>query len=144
MQWRRVERSFAKLGGTYNDTEIYDDDVYHFFMDAWHLKDWIKNDPSVTFPDRNQIENDVGDVKALRIAADFANGAKHMIRTRSRSENAQFAKRRVSVTLGDPKARGTQERILNLSDGTSISAETLAGEVMTAWRLLLTKWQLSA
>ncbi len=142
MQWRRVERSFTKLSRPYNDTERYDDDIYHFFQDALHLKDWIKNDRSLPKGIRDQVEGQIENVRALRIAADFANGTKHMVRSWSRRENAQFTLRKVTVSLGDPKASGLQERVLTLADGTQITTEILAKEVMAEWKLLLSGWSL--
>ena len=79
MQWRRVERGFAKLSAVYNDCELYDDDLYHFFQDAWHLKDWIKNDPAVPTNVRAQIEKELDNITYFRITADFANGTTHML-----------------------------------------------------------------
>jgi hypothetical protein len=54
-QYRRMIRSFRKLDGEYNNTEVYDDDLYHFFEDVWHLKDWLKNDPAVSKQRRTSV-----------------------------------------------------------------------------------------
>jgi hypothetical protein len=136
MQWRRVERGFAKLGETYNNTELYDDDIYHFFQDAWHLKDWIKNDPSEPKVVRDKVESIVNNVSTLRIAADFANGTKHMILTWTR-EDAQFTERKVTVMLGNPSAVALQERVICLADGSQTTAEKMAIKVMQEWKSLL-------
>ncbi len=136
MQWRRVERGFAKLSAAYNNTELYDDDIYHFFQDAWHLKDWIKNDPSVPSKVRDQVEQEVNNVQPFRVAADFANGTKHMALTRPRNEDAQFTERKVTIMLGHP-GPALQERVLTLADGSQTTAEVVATEVMREWNLLL-------
>jgi hypothetical protein len=136
MQWRRAQRGFAKLSETYNDTELYDDDIYHFFQDAWHLKDWIKNDPSVPSKVRGQVEKKVKNVRPFRVAADFANGTKHMILNWHRAEDAQFTERKVTIRLGHP-GPALQERVLTLADGSQTTAEAVAAEVMREWDLLL-------
>jgi hypothetical protein len=124
------------LSAAYNNTELYDDDIYHFFQDAWHLKDWIKNDLLVPSKVRDQVEQEVNNVKPFRVAADFANGTKHMVITRPRNEDAQFTKRKVTIMLGDP-GPALQERVLTLADGSQTTAEVVATEVMREWNLLL-------
>jgi hypothetical protein len=141
MQWRRVERGFVKLQKEYNNTELYDDDIYHFFQDAWHLKDWIKNDSSVPKMVHDQIETEVGSKKCLRIAADFANGTKHMLLKWPRSENAQLTGRNVTIMLG-ASGKARHEWVLTLSDGSNTTADVVAKEVMEQWILLLRKFGL--
>lgn len=135
MHWHRVERGFAKLSAAYNNTELYDDDIYHFFQDAWHLKDWIKNDPLVSSKVRTRVEQEVNRVQSFRVAADFANGTKHMTLARSR-EDAQFTERKVTIMLSYT-GPALQERVLTLTDGSQITAEAVATEVMHEWDLLL-------
>ena len=60
--------------------ELYEDDLYHFFQDAWHLKDWIKNDPAAKVKAPN-IEKDLEADGAFMITADLANGTKHRVLT---------------------------------------------------------------
>lgn len=141
MQWRRVERGFTKLSRAYNDTERYDDDIYHFFQDAWHLKDWIKNDSSVSSNVRDQVEQQVNQVQVFRVAGDFANGTKHMALERPRAENAQFTERKVTINLGHP-GPALQERVLTLADGSQTTAEAVATTLMREWSLLLQRFGL--
>jgi hypothetical protein len=138
MQWHRVERGYAKLSAAYNNTELYDDDIYHFFQDAWHLKDWIKNDPAVPRRVRVRVEEKVKKVRAFRVAADFANGTKHMRLKYPRKEDAQFTERKVSIPLCHP-GPARQERVLTLADGSQTTAEAVATDVMREWPLLL-RW----
>ena len=142
MQWRRVERGFEKLSQTYNNTELYDDDVYHFFQDAWHLKDWIKNDPEVPEEVRDRIEESIAVVRAFRIAADFANGTKHMALNRPREESARFTERKVTIMLGGGHGQAVQERVLTLADGSKTTTEAMAAEVMQEWHSLLRQFRL--
>ncbi len=140
MQWRRVERGFAKLNEAYNNTELYDDDIYHFFQDAWHLKDWIENDPLVPSTVGDQVKQELGLARTFRVAADFANGTKHMV-LRQPHKRAQFTERKVTVKLGNP-GPALQERILTLVDGSQTTAEAVAAEVMREWPLLLRRFGL--
>ena len=51
-QYERMQRSydrFREINSRLADkvSSDYEDDVFAFFMHCYHLKDWIKNDPSV-------------------------------------------------------------------------------------------------
>src|SRR4051812_37216926 len=77
MQYRRMIRNRLKLDVAYSSSEDYDDAVYHFFQDAWSLKDWIKCDPAVPAEVQGRVESAALAQLPLRIAADVANGSKH-------------------------------------------------------------------
>jgi hypothetical protein len=55
-QWERVLRwysRFEQINRGQHDapsTDFYQDDVYAFFQNSYHLKDWLKNDASVASP----------------------------------------------------------------------------------------------
>ena len=50
------------------------DDVFAFFMNCYHLKDWLKNDLADPHPEAEKL---VDDTEALRICRDLCNGLKH-------------------------------------------------------------------
>lgn len=69
-----------------------DDALWHFFQDAYHLKDWIKNDPTTEHlrrqvecelfcngerTDRHRHEHEAAP-EVTRLCADLSNGAKHL------------------------------------------------------------------
>jgi hypothetical protein len=54
------------------------DDCYASFVCCWHLKDWLKADPSVSLAIRNNVERFVNGNLWLRLCADLANGSKHL------------------------------------------------------------------
>jgi len=104
-QWSRVLRwheRFRLIGkgvvGT-NPIECYDDDVRAFFVSCYHLKDWIKRDPSVPETVRADVEPFVAATPCLRLAADVANGVKHLDLDGARVEHD--ASRRLEV-IGEP------------------------------------------
>jgi 23S rRNA maturation mini-RNase III len=61
------------------NSAYYEDDVYSFFINCHHLKDWIKNDPTVAI-NKKDVEDYVKANSALLICADMCNGAKHLER----------------------------------------------------------------
>ena len=75
-QFERVKRFLKRIvvsPGTDRDNQ-YIDDVWSFFVHAWSLKDWIKNDDTIQ---RIDIESIVKSYPSLMVCADLANGAKH-------------------------------------------------------------------
>jgi len=82
-QWNRVQRWFARLQELSNSgraherpSDMYIDDVYAFFINCYHLKDWIQHD------DSSSLKNAVGDFGrdsvSFQICRDLCLGAKHL------------------------------------------------------------------
>ena len=58
------------------------DDMLAFFMNCYHLKDWIKND--ISDDSLNTVVEDyINQNDCLKLCADICNGAKHLDVTRS-------------------------------------------------------------
>jgi hypothetical protein len=139
MHYRRMVRSFDRLQRPYNNTEVHDDDLHHFFQDAWHLKDWINNDTTVPETIRHKIWKRVHEDFALRVAADLANGTKHLLLTKKLHENARFLNRQVIACPGqDLRFVWTIET----SKGKFI-AEEMVHNVKTAWDKIIESFHLS-
>ena len=95
-QFERVNRWFERLKSvaegveTPKFPELHRDDMFAFFMNCYHLKDWIKNDPSVVHL-KPLVEPYINSSEALSICADICNGLKHLVLDESRSgQNPQF------------------------------------------------------
>ncbi len=139
-QLLRTERWFKRFEDIHNgsqqklDTECYQDDVYAFFMNCYHLKDWIKNDPSL-----NQIECKVepyiNDNECLQLCADICNGHKHLRLDKNRSrQNPQFTVRHYHAQIGSPEGQTMQIAFeVNTSSGVRDAFE-IASQCMVAWR----------
>jgi hypothetical protein len=76
-QYDRVKRFFSRLTNQNHSQIDYEDDLWAFFQNCWHLKDWIKNDLTIPQNIRGIIEKEARKYKSLRIAADLANRSKH-------------------------------------------------------------------
>ena len=133
-QRERMKRTLRRLQGPHTNADEYRDDLYHFFQDAWHLKDWIRNDPTIAPAIRDAIENEVTSITALRIAADIANGTKHLELTRPR-EGATITSKSITVFPGTAKP-AKYDWTITLSGGTVIARDHLH-EVVKAWDTLL-------
>jgi hypothetical protein len=88
-QFARVKRyyeRFKEIGEGKShclNSAYYEDDVYSFFINCHHLKDWIINDPAVAVSEQD-VENWVNANPPLLICADICNGAKHLSRMPNR------------------------------------------------------------
>jgi hypothetical protein len=72
------------------------DALIHCFQDAYHLKDWVKNDqPS----NAAQVEQFIDEAPILRICADVCNGTKHLRLNNARTGDTSTAITSQSVTV---------------------------------------------
>lgn len=64
-----------------------EDDIYAFFQNCYHIKDYLKNDPAYTKHTNSQIESYINRYRtfALTLCADICNGLKHLSLSRNRS-----------------------------------------------------------
>jgi hypothetical protein len=137
-QYDRFQRSYTRVTGPYRSSVEYDDDLHHFMQDCWHLKDWIKNDPTTGIG--NSIETKVAVYKYLRIAADLANGSKHLNR-HTHQEGAYVTSIGVTVHLGQDKPIDV-ECTVTLGDGTQIPVQQVVREAHSDWDSLLKQAEL--
>ena len=138
-QYDRMERGCARLNKLYQSSVDYEDDIQHYFQDCWHLKDWIKNDVSVSQIVRGNIESEVDNHKSLRIVADLANGSKHLSRHTHR-EGAHVTGSNLTLTLGKPGIDMTYT--ISLGDGSDLNEKVLVKETFDDWQLVLKKFSL--
>jgi len=76
---RYLDRGLAGEGGQ-NQRHIvdYQDDVWSFFQNCWHLKDWIRHDPEIEDDAKARFKAAVENSPVLAIANDMADGTKHL------------------------------------------------------------------
>jgi len=99
IQFERVKRYLGKVNPStkYHGDQIeYEDNLWSFFQNAWHLKDWIKNDSAII---KIPIEKIVGNYNSLKICADMANRTKHYQLTMNNRLNAKHIRTDVTVKL---------------------------------------------
>ena len=77
-------RGLSKVETHEADRILQVDDIYHFFQDCWHLKDWIKNDATLSQSTREGIISEAKKTDSLKYCADLANGSKHLKLERAR------------------------------------------------------------
>ena len=116
-QYRRVKRYLSRIQNHprhLNVDEVeYEDFVWGYFQNCWHLKDWIKNDPAVDPNQQEEIKRlvDRGEAvnaDALKICSDLANRTKHLLlrgpRVSAIAKNREFHMNIVQTFGGDSQA----------------------------------------
>lgn len=139
-QLERTERWFKRFEDLQQGTqcnqpsECLQDDVYAFFMNCYHLKDWIINDPALDHM-RPKVEAFINDNECLKLCADLCNGCKHLRLTSSRSkQDPLFSGRHYRIEIGSKHGQTIQITYdVNTLSGTQ-DAYDVASQCMTAWR----------
>lgn len=138
-QFNRVKRwyeRFAEIdGGTAHDrpSDRYQDEVYAFFLNCYHLKDWIKNDENVGAA-ATKVEEFINSNEELSLCADICNGIKHLKLEGSRSgQNPQFGSRQFHMELGGQQQILGVKYSIDTSSG-SVDAFEFATKCFEAWQ----------
>jgi hypothetical protein len=110
-QYHRMRRSLERLtayaeGRSFADSNEARDALFHFFQDAYHLKDWIKNDVPAQ---KDAVEDLFGSKRppgllVMQVCADLCNGTKHLALDRPRIAGTSFVRQHVTVR---PAAAGS-------------------------------------
>jgi hypothetical protein len=145
-QYDRMRRSYFLLttvaaGRDWASPDEARDALVHFFQDAYHLKDWIKNDPSLT---KRDVEGLVNGSQSLRLCADLCNGTKHLSLTGTRTGDQatgftgqSVAVRPAPASSGLPPDPALHSWVVS-SGGVLYDAVALAGDVVNEWKDWLT------
>ena len=148
-QYDRMMRWYARIQATASGREHtvasdnYVDEIYAFFLNCYHLKDWIKNDPTVGKSTQQQVEKHINDRPPLRLCADLCNSLKHLVLTSPRSnENPAFGNKQFSLELGTGPAVIALKYEVVVAAG-SIDAFQLATECVDAWDTFYSQEHLS-
>jgi hypothetical protein len=147
-QWDRVKRRYARLElmntpreHTSPTADYPDDDFQAFFMDCFHLKDWLKND-SATGLSSKEVEVTVTTSSVLGLCGDLANGSKHLLLTTPRVDpHAKLGGRLIKVAHqaggGTPHPTTIAYSYKVEALGKTIDAFELATACMAEWESFL-------
>ena len=143
-QYDRVRRWHARFEqldkGRPHDavSDNYVDEIYAFFLNCYHLKDWIKHDSSVPTVVQGQVEGYINSNRALQLCADISNSLKHLapLRTPRSAEHPTFGKKGYALALGGgPAVISLKYEVATVSG--VIDAFTLATDCVAAWDAFL-------
>lgn len=137
-QLARVRRFLMRIQTHNRSSDDYDDDMWSFFQNCWHLKDWIKNDQNVPASVRGSIERNVKLSPELLICADLANATKHLELSAPRV-GAKHSHKNYKIVVGESSSI---EYFIDRGNGTRIDAVALAQQCVAAWEAILKEYGL--
>jgi len=121
----------------------YEDMLFGFFQNCWHLKDWIKNDITAPRTLSGPIETLWAQYQSLKLCADVANATKHLIlntsRVNGRLLRAIEARINESVVSGESTTEVRYEYKIADNAGNSHSAIAVARQAVSDWEKLITQ-----
>lgn len=145
-QFARVKRWYGRLkkinDGVQHDrsTDHYQDEVYAFFINCYHLKDWISKDLNCPLIFKSKVDGKdfIKNSVPLSICHDLAIGAKHLEITRPKNDDStNIDKRLFSLNLGGQDDPNIAIRYRVISDGKSYDAFELATNCLCEWESVL-------
>jgi hypothetical protein len=136
-QWERLNRWYERFKEIHcgrehtMPSENYKDEVYAFFLNCYHLKDWLIEDNAVP---AQEVEDFINDCDELKLCADICNAIKHLVLHKKPRSGVQpeFTKKDVSLTLGPEPADVSIQYTIETAHG-PIDAFDIAKKNMEAW-----------
>lgn len=139
-QYDRFARSYERLGRSYQSSVVYTDDLHHFLQDCWHLKDWIRNDSTLSPAVRRSVDRAIHGHRSLRIVADLATAVKHFTST-ERRESAEAVDR--GTTSGIDQHEPIRiDCTVELGNGSVWSVQRVISEAYRDWHTVLADTEL--
>ena len=138
-QLARLRRSFERFGeidsGRIHDrnSHHYEDELYVFFMNCHHLKDWLINDPAFSTP-KADIEGFINLNAELQLCADICNSHKHLALSKPprSTESPTMGVRNFAVSLGVGPVQLSAKYAIDTKSG-PIDAYKLASKCLDLW-----------
>jgi hypothetical protein len=137
-QWKRVLIGLERLEAIYSgrpdgsDEAVYD--LYSFFLNCSHLRDWLAADPTSGLSGAS-IKHSIARSTELGVCIDFANRRKHVDLTQTPRIDPLTGPTSQSVTvyIGEGAAHSWNIR----AAGVDYDALVLARGCVSAWRSIL-------
>jgi hypothetical protein len=108
----------------------FQDMVWAFFQNCWHVKDWLDNDPKVDPATKDAIIARAHQSVALRVCQEMCNGTKHL----GSRPGASHDHIDVNITPGGPT---TMDCLIDNGAGTLVSGRLLARQCIAEWVSIL-------
>jgi len=77
-QLARAARFFQRIDHPSGDNATFQDDMWAFFQNCWHVKDWVRSDPRLSRAQKDAICDLAHQCKELMMCKNLCNGAKHL------------------------------------------------------------------
>jgi hypothetical protein len=131
----RRTRDTVRNDGTWQEEQR--DEMLALFQSIWHLKDWLAHDPAVPAKARAIDTWINANAPNLRVAADVANGSKHMILTRPRAAGSSHYGTGIRITVGE----GGLSQTFYIEDKSRRRPRDQRREALSVSRVCVTEWR---
>ncbi len=137
-QFKRVQRWYQRVnniaqGKVHNKSSDYlKDEVLAFFINCFHLKDWIRNDDSIPQKVRNQVENFVKASPELTLCRELCHSTKHLKLTNKQLSERKLNRQDIKLKLGSGSPMITMYFWIE-TDNEECRADELAKECVDQW-----------
>ncbi len=119
--------------------EEYEDYLYSFFQNCWHVKDWILADTGA--PQRLQEAvrrvNEQGKILPLMLCSGVANGSKHLRQGRDRKRHAKTVGEILIEIDPESNSETTYAYKVIDDDGNSYNAIEVARKALKEWETII-------
>jgi hypothetical protein len=132
-QLTRTRRYLHRLTALHDNEMYYQDDILSFFQNCWHVKDWLRNDPSIPQDVKDKVESAALADPMLKVCYDLATAAKHLV---VRKAKANATHLHYDIVMED----GKSVKIDTLIDSGEIApreALYVAADCFSAWERIL-------
>lgn len=108
----------------------FQDMVWAFFQNCWHIKDWVKSDPLVPQLTRDAVMARAHESIALRVCQEMCNGTKHLGARPGASHD------HIDTTIV-PGCSTIMDCLIDNGTGTLVSGRMLAHQCIAEWEVIL-------
>jgi hypothetical protein len=140
--------SRCKQEAAFMEQEVTSDGFIRFAGHAWHLRDWIVNDPNISNSAKDEVRswNNKAPIPELAVCQDIINSDKHMEITKY-TPSTDDASSEQGWGLGrwgkGGYGVGEEQITLMMTDGTEFDALEIVDSVMKFWELFFTRHMLN-
>jgi hypothetical protein len=121
----RAERSTNEDDDPMTDVE-FQDMMWAFFQNCWHVKDWVVNDPVMDQPKKDAVCARAHASTALLVCRDMCNGTKHL------GARSGAAHDHIDTTIV-PGVETIMDCLIDRGDGVLVSGRALAHQCIGEW-----------
>jgi len=145
-QFLRVKRWYKRLEEISNgredtrESDYYEDVLYAFFQNCFHLKDWAINSGALS---KDIINDFIESNTDMKICRDLCNGSKHLvINNPSIDSNVSVNRRKYSISIGGGPTKIEIHYFVRTGNYPPLDAFDLATNCSIQWEILLKKHNL--
>lgn len=122
--------------------KVTPDSLFNFVVTAYHITDWVQNDPEVP----NNVKNELQTIRAnvwLRTCRDLANASKHFTLDKNYKNQVAAKTSVIAAHVGEAASVSADSSIvIVLNDGQRFDPLALAQGVMAVWDTFFQKYRL--